>query len=317
VAGGFVVAGGVINDETRFEVDQITGGAWPLDTDLNGRIRIVDGTGTGEINTNGGAIVSVTTTDTATALGANSVNTTSVQDGTITAAKIAADAITNAKIADDAIAAENLATGALTADAFAADALIAATFATDAFTSDALATSWADEIRTGLAVPADLMGLANDAITASKYDETTAFPLALADSGSDKIARTGADSDTLETISDQVDGVPTTAEFEARTILAAAYFDPAADAVASVTVVDTTTTIDTTGLDAIISRGADNVEDTAGVFSLAHGMLSHENSDVTTNVGKRTTFKSDGSTEFTQTTIATDDTADPITGVGG
>jgi hypothetical protein len=118
-----------LTDEARYEVQQVTGGAYALDTDANGRVRIVDGTGAGEINTNAGAIVSVTTTDTATALGANAVNTTSVQDGTLTAAKIGADAITNAKIADDAIAAENLATGALTADAFAANALIAATFA--------------------------------------------------------------------------------------------------------------------------------------------------------------------------------------------
>jgi hypothetical protein len=104
------------------------GGDYALDTDSNGRMRIVDGTGAGEINTNGGAIVSVITTDVATALGADAVDGTSMADGTITAAKIAADAITNAKIADDAIAAENLKTGALTADAFAADALVAATF---------------------------------------------------------------------------------------------------------------------------------------------------------------------------------------------
>jgi len=37
----------------------VTGGAYPLDTDANGRVRIVDGTGVGEIDTNGGAIASV------------------------------------------------------------------------------------------------------------------------------------------------------------------------------------------------------------------------------------------------------------------
>jgi len=51
----------------------------------------------------------------------------------------------------------------------------------------------------------DLMGLSNDAITSAKFDESTAFPLKSADSGSTMIARTGADSDTLETLSDQVD----------------------------------------------------------------------------------------------------------------
>ena len=47
--------------------------------------------------------------------------------------------------------------------------------------------------------------LADDAITASKYDETTAFPIKSTDTGNTALARTGADSDTLETLSDQVD----------------------------------------------------------------------------------------------------------------
>lgn len=49
--------------------------------------------------------------------------------------------------------------------------------------------------------------LANDAITSAKFDESTAFPLKAADAGSTYIARTGADSDTLETLSDQLDAV--------------------------------------------------------------------------------------------------------------
>jgi hypothetical protein len=51
----------------------------------------------------------------------------------------------------------------------------------------------------------DAMTLANDAITASKFDESTAFPLAFVDSGVTAVARVGADSDTLETLSDQID----------------------------------------------------------------------------------------------------------------
>ena len=54
---------------------------------------------------------------------------------------------------------------------------------------------------------ASTIQLANDAITADKFDETTAFPVGSADSGATKIARTGADSDTLETVSDQLDTV--------------------------------------------------------------------------------------------------------------
>jgi len=61
----------------------------------------------------------------------------------------------------------------------------------------------------GTADPGDLMGLANDAITSAKYDETTAFPVASADTGATQIARTGADADTLETLSDQIDGTST------------------------------------------------------------------------------------------------------------
>jgi hypothetical protein len=47
--------------------------------------------------------------------------------------------------------------------------------------------------------------LANDAITAAKFDESTAFPLTSVDTGATRVARTGADADTLETISDQLD----------------------------------------------------------------------------------------------------------------
>lgn len=51
--------------------------------------------------------------------------------------------------------------------------------------------------------------LANDAITSAKFDESTAFPLKSADTGATQIARVGADGDTLETLSDQLDAVTT------------------------------------------------------------------------------------------------------------
>jgi hypothetical protein len=93
-----------------------------------------------------------------------------------------------------------------------------------------------------------LVTLADDAITAAKFDESTAFPLKAADTGSTQVARVGADGDTLKTLSDEIatvktdtaailvdtgttlDGlikdVPTVAEFNARTKPAADYFDP-------------------------------------------------------------------------------------------
>ena len=55
----------------------------------------------------------------------------------------------------------------------------------------------------------DVATIADDAIKAATFDESTAFPLKSADTGSTAVARTGADSDTLETLSDQLDGVPT------------------------------------------------------------------------------------------------------------
>lgn len=50
-----------------------------------------------------------------------------------------------------------------------------------------------------------LMGLVDEAITSAKYDESSAFPLKSADTGATQVARVGADGDTLETLSDEVD----------------------------------------------------------------------------------------------------------------
>ncbi len=58
--------------------------------------------------------------------------------------------------------------------------------------------------------------LANDAITAAKFDESTAFPVAAADTGATQIARVGADSDTLETLSDEIAAIPDAAAINAQ-----------------------------------------------------------------------------------------------------
>lgn len=121
----------------------------------------------------------------------------------ITAAKIATDAITATKIAADAITSSELATSAVNE---IRDAILADSTPFNGANIDAAISS------RGTADTGDAMGLADDAITASKYDESTAFPVASVDSGATQIARTGADSDTLETISDQIDAVPTAVE---------------------------------------------------------------------------------------------------------
>lgn len=68
-------------------------------------------------------------------------------------------------------------------------------------------STYLDATVSSRAAPGDEMNLVDDAIKAAKYDESTAFPIKSADTGSSKIARTGADSDTLETLSDQIDAV--------------------------------------------------------------------------------------------------------------
>lgn len=123
--------------------------------------------------------------------------------------------------------------------AIAAGAITAAAIATDAIDADSLKADAVTEIQSGLStltaqnvadalklaptagapadgsVNADLdtlragVTLADDAITSAKYDESSAYPLKSADTGSTAVARTGADSDTLETLSDQVDTVTT------------------------------------------------------------------------------------------------------------
>ncbi len=61
-----------------------------------------------------------------------------------------------------------------------------------------------DTIPASPAAVGSAMTLADDAITSAKFDENTAFPLKFADAGLTAVARTGADSDTLETLSDEI-----------------------------------------------------------------------------------------------------------------
>ena len=53
----------------------------------------------------------------------------------------------------------------------------------------------------------NVTALANDVITSNAFDESSAYPLKSADTGATQVARVGADSDTLETLSDQLDTV--------------------------------------------------------------------------------------------------------------
>ena len=58
----------------------------------------------------------------------------------------------------------------------------------------------------------NVTALADDVITAAKFDESTAFPLKSADTGATQVARVGADGDTLETLSNEIAAKMATAE---------------------------------------------------------------------------------------------------------
>lgn len=70
--------------------------------------------------------------------GTVSVNTKTITDGIITAAKLGADCITNAKIADNAIAVENIKDAAITAAKIAGDAITEAKIANNAIAGEHL-----------------------------------------------------------------------------------------------------------------------------------------------------------------------------------
>jgi hypothetical protein len=75
---------------------------------------------------------------------------------------------------------------------------------TNAPTVGDLTATMKSSITTAASSSTPTVTLADDAIKATTFDESTAFPLKSADTGSTAVARAGADSDTLETISDEV-----------------------------------------------------------------------------------------------------------------
>lgn len=167
--------------------------------------------------------------------------------------------------------------------------ITAASIATGAIDADALATDAVAEIQNGLS-------------TLAATDVRTAIGLASAN---------------LDT---QLADVPTVAEFEARTLPTASYFDPAADPVIVGTIqadAITASAIATAAAqeiaDAILGRSVSSVEATAAEHSLATIILAALESAIvdTTWTIKRT----DGITTHIVKTVATDADAEPITGV--
>lgn len=139
----------------------------------------------------------------------------------------------------------------------------------------------------------------------------------------------GADSDDLKAISDQIDNVPTVAEMNARTLVAADYFDPAVDAVANVTLVATTTNVtNAVSVDAIDAATANTIADhtwrrtwanieasadgDAITFRSGLGMMAKLVNRIRSNAGTLTIYRDDDATPLGTQTLTTDAAADPI-----
>jgi hypothetical protein len=182
------------------------------------------GSVTGAVGSVTGAVGSVTGNvgGSVASVAANGITATSIATDAINAAAIKADAVTKVQsglatptnITAGTITTVTNLTNAPTAGDLTATMKTSVTAAATAATPTAAAVTGAVGSVTGN-VGGNVVGsvasvtagvtLANDAITAAKFDESTAFPLTSVDTGATRVARTGADSDTMETISDQLD----------------------------------------------------------------------------------------------------------------
>lgn len=142
------------------------------------------------------------------------------------------DASTGA-MAANVVTAAALATDAITEIWAGSTAPNAATIASQVRMELATELARLDEDVSAGAHAGDAMTLADDAITAAKYDEATAHPLAQADAGSTAVARTGADADTLKTLSDEIAGIEAGSGLTAQETRDAMKLAPSAGAAAA------------------------------------------------------------------------------------
>ena len=110
----------------------------------------------------------------------------------------------------------------------------------------------------------------------------------LANTNEITVARMGALTDWIDggRLDLLIDDIPTTAEFEARTLIAASYFDPAADAVATVTTLTNKTgfSLAATGLDAISQASTGMIEIAKAVWDR---LLTGATHNIMNSAGRR------------------------------
>ena len=213
-------------------------------------------------NITAGTVTTATNVTTVNGLAAGVITVTSIADGAIDAATFAAGAIDAAALASDAVTEiqSGLATAAnLATVAGYLDTEIAAILAD----TNELQTDWVNggrldnilDARSSQTSVDDLPTNAELATALGTADDATLAAIAALNNLSQANIRTavGLGSANLDT---QLADIPTVSEFNARTLAAADYFDPAADTVANVTTVGSVTTktgysLASTGLDSI------------------------------------------------------------------
>ena len=205
----------------------------------------------------------------------------------------------------------------------------------------------ADISSRGTADPGDQMALVDDAITAGKFDQSTAHPVTSADSGSTAIARTGADGDTLETLSDEIAGISAggasaedvRVEMDTNSTKLALITSERMGALTDwidggrldllIDAILADTSTDGVALSAAVCnkiadhvrrRTQSNVEassdgDTLSLKSEYGFIQQAQESNTVDNAGKLTVYRTDGTTEVGQITLATDAEAEPVVGV--
>lgn len=275
-------------------------------------VTIKDGTGTGEIDTNAGAVVAVTTV----------TNLTNDPSGVTTL--LSRLSATRAGYLD------NLSAGAVA-------------------TAAKLLSYFQSALRSDVTVDADIGGTYDDATdsqqairdrgdaawtTADVSGLATAAALATVDGIVDDIL-----VDTSTTLQAELDGIQAdTEDIQSRlpVALVGGRIDASVGAMASNVLTAAALAADAVAeiwagitaaagnwiADHVLRRRTANVEASAegdtivGADSLYGMIQQHRAADTTTNPGSLTIFESDGTTELEQLTLATDAAADPVTGVG-
>lgn len=212
-------------------------------------------------NITGGTITTVT----------NLTNLPSIPANWLTADGIKADAVT--KIQSGLATPTNITGGTITT---VTNLTNLPSIPADWITANGIKSDAVTKIQNGLATPTNItqasgITLADNAITAAKFDESTAFPLKSADAGATAVARVGADGDTLETLSDQMDGV----QADTGDILA----DTRADGVVVGSIKADAITASSLKLDAV-DEIADGVWDEAIAGHVAAGTFGAKNQKV-------------------------------------